>query len=111
MLQKLMRTSQATSMLDVFSDKANGVVPASGGGTTKFLRADGVFAAPPENFSRAVITLTADVTNNNANGNTLQDVTGLSFNVLAGIFYRFYAMFPIRLELLVHVVGKLIALQ
>ena len=90
--------SQATSMLDVFSDKANGVVPASGGGTTNFLRADGVFAAPPENFSRAVITLTADVTNNNANGNTLQDVTGLSFNVLAGIFYRFYALIPYTSE-------------
>ena len=90
--------SQATSMLDVFSDKANGVVPASGGGTTNFLRADGVFAAPPENFSRTVITLTADVTNNNANGNTLQDVTGLSFNVLAGIFYRFYAMIPYTSE-------------
>ncbi len=90
--------SQATAMLDVFSAKANGVVPASGGGTTNFLRADGVFAAPPESFSRGVITLTADVTNNNANGNTLQDVTGLSFNVLAGIFYRFYAMIPYTSE-------------
>jgi len=90
--------SQATAMLDVFSDKANGVVPASGGGTTNFLRADGVFAAPPESFSRGVITLTADVTNNNANGNTLQDVTGLSFNVIAGTFYRFYAIIPYTSE-------------
>lgn len=31
---------------DVFTDVAAGVVPASGGGTTNFLRADGTFAAP-----------------------------------------------------------------
>lgn len=37
------------------------------------------------------ITLGADVTNNNATPNTLQDVTGLSFNVVAGKTYRFEA--------------------
>lgn len=31
----------------VFTSGANGLVPASGGGTTNFLRADGTFAAPP----------------------------------------------------------------
>jgi hypothetical protein len=31
----------------VFTDVADGLVPASGGGTTNFLRADGTFAAPP----------------------------------------------------------------
>ena len=90
--------SQATAMLNTFTTTANGLVPASGGGTTNFLRADGIFAAPPENFSRTLVTLTADVTNNNATANTLQDVTGLSFNVLSGIFYRFYAMIPYTSE-------------
>jgi len=90
--------SQATAMLNTFTTTANGLVPASGGGTTNFLRADGVFAAPPENFSRTLVTLTADVTNNNATANTLQDVTGLSFNVISGIFYRFYAMIPYTSE-------------
>lgn len=33
--------------LPVFTSTDAGVVPASGGGTTNFLRADGVFAAPP----------------------------------------------------------------
>jgi len=47
--------TQATALLDVFTSLLNGLVPASGGGTTTFLRADGSFAAaggsgadPPE---------------------------------------------------------------
>ena len=40
-------TAQVTSMLDLFTSGARGLVPASGGGTTNFLRADGTFATPP----------------------------------------------------------------
>lgn len=36
-----------TNLLNVFTSGAKGLVPASGGGTTNFLRADGTFAAPP----------------------------------------------------------------
>lgn len=39
--------TQATTLLDVFTSSLKGLVPASGGGTTNFLRADGTFAAPP----------------------------------------------------------------
>lgn len=39
--------TQATTLLDVFTTSLKGVVPASGGGTTNFLRADGTWAAPP----------------------------------------------------------------
>lgn len=39
--------SQVTALLSVFSDSAQGVVPASGGGTSNFLRADGTWASPP----------------------------------------------------------------
>lgn len=39
--------TQATTLLDTFTSSLQGVVPASGGGTTNFLRADGTFAAPP----------------------------------------------------------------
>lgn len=39
--------TQATALLDTFTSGAKGLVPASGGGTTNFLRADGTFAAPP----------------------------------------------------------------
>jgi hypothetical protein len=38
--------TQATTLLDVFTTSLKGLVPASGGGTTNFLRADGTWAAP-----------------------------------------------------------------
>ena len=38
--------AQATALLDVFGTAAKGLAPASGGGTTNFLRADGTWAAP-----------------------------------------------------------------
>lgn len=38
--------AQATALLDTFSSAAKGLAPASGGGTTNFLRADGTWAAP-----------------------------------------------------------------
>jgi len=39
--------TQATALLDLFTSALKGLVPASGGGTTTFLRADGAFATPP----------------------------------------------------------------
>ncbi len=39
--------AQATAILDAFTDALKGLAPASGGGTTNFLRADGTWAAPP----------------------------------------------------------------
>ena len=38
--------TQATALLDAFTSAAKGLAPASGGGTTNFLRADGTWAAP-----------------------------------------------------------------
>lgn len=38
--------TQATSLLDTFTSSTKGLVGASGGGTTNFLRADGTWAAP-----------------------------------------------------------------
>lgn len=38
--------AQATAILDAFTDSLKGLAPASGGGTTNFLRADGTWAAP-----------------------------------------------------------------
>lgn len=38
--------TQATTLLDVFTSTLKGLAPASGGGTTNFLRADGTWAAP-----------------------------------------------------------------
>lgn len=39
--------TQATALLDTFTSSLKGLAPASGGGTTNFLRADGTWAAPP----------------------------------------------------------------
>jgi hypothetical protein len=39
-----------------------------------------------------VVTLAADVTNNNSTANTIADVTGLSFTVVSGRTYRFRAL-------------------
>ena len=38
--------TQATALLDTFTSSEKGLAPASGGGTTNFLRADGTWAAP-----------------------------------------------------------------
>jgi hypothetical protein len=40
-------SAQVTAMLDTFTGAAKGLAPASGGGTTNFLRADGQWAPPP----------------------------------------------------------------
>lgn len=39
--------TQATTLLDVFTSVLKGLVPASGGGTVNFLRADGTWVVPP----------------------------------------------------------------
>lgn len=41
------KNSGGSSPIDIFTAVLPGLVPASGGGTTNFLRADGTFAAPP----------------------------------------------------------------
>ena len=90
-------STQATAMLNTFTSSSKGLVPASGGGTSTFLRADGTFATPPSGSGsgyRTLVTTSADVINNNSNSNTLADVTGLSFSVVAGTVYRFYAIIP-----------------
>lgn len=48
--------TQATTLLDLFTSVLKGLVPASGGGTTNFLRADGTWAAPPGGGGGATAT-------------------------------------------------------
>lgn len=50
-----------TGMLDVFSSSAKGLAPASGGGTTNFLRADGNWAVPPSSGMTNPMTLIGDI--------------------------------------------------
>jgi hypothetical protein len=89
--------AQATAMLTPFTSSAQGVVPASGGGTTNFLRADGIFAPITSSRNPTVITLNNDITTQPTAGNNpsiLTDITGLSFDVTANKTYRFSAIIP-----------------
>jgi hypothetical protein len=52
--------TQATTLLDTFTSSLKGLTPASGGGTTNFLRADGTWSAPPD--TTGITQLTSDVT-------------------------------------------------
>ena len=50
--------TQATALLDTFTTTLKGLAPASGGGTTNFLRADGTWAAPAgTGFTNPMTTL------------------------------------------------------
>lgn len=46
--------TQATTILDVFTAGLKGLTPASGGGTTNYLRADGTWAAPASGSGASV---------------------------------------------------------
>jgi hypothetical protein len=49
--------TQATTLLDTFTSSLKGLAPASGGGTTNFLRADGTWAAPAGGGGANAVTL------------------------------------------------------
>jgi len=76
--------TQATALLDVFTSGAKGLVPASGGGTTNFLRADGTFAAPPGGGGSGDVAGPASATDNalarfdTTTGKLIQDGVNLS---------------------------------
>lgn len=48
--------TQTTADLNLFTTSLQGLVPASGGGTTNFLRADGTWAAPPGGGGSGTVT-------------------------------------------------------
>ena len=54
--------TQVTTLLDTFTSGLKGLAPASGGGTTNFLRADGTWAAPAGGATYAYGQLTSDYT-------------------------------------------------
>ena len=49
--------TQATTLLNLFTSTLKGLVPASGGGTSNFLRADATWAAPPGGASPGIVLL------------------------------------------------------
>lgn len=55
--------AEVTAILNVFSDVLQGLVPASGGGTTNFLRADGTWAAAGGGGGGDLLLATVDIDN------------------------------------------------
>jgi hypothetical protein len=87
--------AQVTAMLDQFTTLLKGLVPASGGGTTNFLRADGTWALPSGGGGGSTVNFgTADIdfgTFPNGSSHTSVVITGqagilASSNLQAWIF-------------------------
>lgn len=76
--------TQATALLNVFTSGLNGLAPASGGGTSNFLRADGTWTAPTFSAPTPVIyspTTTTSVTETNGEVVVLADATSGNLTV------------------------------
>ena len=71
--------AQVTAMLNAFTGVLKGLVPASGGGTLNFLRADGTFANPLPTLYE--VLQTASTTNPNTSDTV---ITGLTLTPPAG---------------------------
>lgn len=89
--------TQATTLLDTFTSTLKGLVPASGGGTTNFLRADGTWAAP--SGSGVSGSGTANTMTKWLNASTLTDSsitdTGSVVAVLGSTNFRTEAALPV----------------
>lgn len=64
--------TQLTTLINPVTSALSGAAPASGGGTTNFLRADATWAAPPASAVTLLNTLTASASA------TLSDITSLT---------------------------------
>jgi len=75
--------TQATTLLDVFTSSLKGLAPASGGGTTNFLRADGTWASPPGGGGGVSFNWTAKTTTYTAvtGDHLLADTSGGAFTI------------------------------
>jgi hypothetical protein len=79
--------TQVTAELDTFTTALKGLVPASGGGTTNFLRADGTFAAPPGGGGGGLTVVTGQVNfGPSTNQDNLVTVTIPAATIGAGSF-------------------------
>lgn len=59
---EVLTATQATAILNAFTDALKGLVPASGGGVANFLRADGTWAAPAGSVSLGLVVALANHT-------------------------------------------------
>lgn len=75
--------TQVTTLIDLFTSTVKGVVPASGGGTTNFLRADGTWAAPPSGGGYTVTSVSTTYTETATSGTKVirANTTGGTFTI------------------------------
>lgn len=93
-LLALANAAELTALPNVFSSSLQGMVPASGGGTTTFLRADGTFAAPSGGADPwTYVKVAVDFVTSSA---TAVNVTGLAFTPGANKSYEFEALLMLR---------------
>jgi hypothetical protein len=84
--------TQVTAILNQFSDALKGLVPASGGGTTNYLRADGNWAAPPGGISdtaqawSATIQFDGNYGSFNTNAHTQSGTIAFTINWTGAVF-------------------------
>lgn len=72
------------NLFAAFTSSAAGLVPASGGGTTNFLRADGTWAAPPAGGSVAWGSITGTLSSQTDLQGALDAKAGLTANSFSG---------------------------
>lgn len=91
--------AQVTAMLNLFTDTLKGLVPPSGGGTTKFLRADGSWQIPSglESFISAVIN-TASAALTSAVFTNFSNSPAFTFTPTIGGTYKVYCSIPTRID-------------
>jgi hypothetical protein len=80
-------TAELTTNVDNVTSTLDGLAPASGGGTTTFLRADGTWAAPVSGTTAILYTLASDEAT--AASTTPISLTGLEFTFDANSTYAF----------------------
>jgi hypothetical protein len=77
--------TQATALLNEFTSSTKGLAPASGGGTTNFLRADGTWAAPAGGGGGGATIAKSILSSTQANSTVTPAVlTGCTFTLTPG---------------------------
>ena len=81
--------AQATAILDVFTSALKGLVPASGGGTSNFLRADGTWAAPSGGGGGSIDSFQALKSGTQNTTTSFADITGWTEDINTGTAFTF----------------------